>query len=189
MVDGKDLNNHTDDSYEMIYKIIVLGDNSIGKTTLIENFVQSEFSSSIKKLIGVCRTKQIDLVLHEQVFKIKLVVWDLPDSPQFSSSLSMYFNGVQGVLLGLDLTRDQTCFSLKEWIAKTHRSGQSKPPIILFGNKSDLIEERKVFQEHIDYMKEQLEIADFIETSALTGSNVDVLFDLIAKRVSEKIVL
>ena len=57
----------------------------------------------------------------------------------------------------------------------------------MFGNKSDLTEERKVSQVHIDHMKEQLEIDDYVETSALNGANVNQLFELIAKRVYDKL--
>jgi len=187
MVDSKDLDNNNGNGYEMIYKLIIIGEKSVGKTTLIQQFVQSPDQTAISKFIGFCQTKQVQLDINEQQFRIKLVIWDLPDSDQFSLSHQMYYNGVHGILLGFDLTQLQTCFNLKEWIAETHRCGLAEVPIVLFGNKSDLTEDRKVHQEHLDYMKLELGIVDFVETSALTGDNVASLFDLIAKRISEKI--
>jgi small GTP-binding protein len=187
MGNSEDLDNKNGNNYEMIYKLIIIGEKSVGKTTLIQQFVQCPDQTAISKFIGFCQTKQIQLKINEQQFRIKLVIWDLPDSPQFSLSHQMYYNGVHGILLGLDLTQLQTCFNLKEWIAETHRCGLAEVPIVLWGNKSDLTEERKVHQEHLDFMKSELKITDFIETSALKGDNVASLFELIATRISEKI--
>jgi len=187
MVDSNKLDTPNGDNYEMIYKIIIIGDISIGKTTLIQKFVQCPDQTAISKYIGFCQTKQIVLNVNEQLFRIKLVIWDLPDSPAISLSHEMYYNGVHGILLGWDLTQDQTCFNLKQWIEETHRCGLKEIPIVLFGNKSDLVKERKVFQEHLDYVKNELKIRDYVETSALTGDNVELLFNLIGKRISERI--
>ena len=146
------------------------------------------FEFSYIPTVGVAISKQpIELDIYGKKVKINLMLWDLAGQPQFSLLHKVYYNGAQGILLGFDLTRTQTYSNQKKWVAEFKKCGLLDTPIVMFGNKSDLTEERKVSQVHIDHMKEQLEIDDYVETSALNGANVNQLFELIAKRVYDKL--
>ena len=114
------------------------------------------------------------------------MLWDLAGQPQFFLLHKVYFNGANGVLLGFDLTRTHTYSNLKSWHAELIKDGLVDLPMVLVGNKSDLTEDRKISMAHVDYLKEQLSISDYVETSALTGQNVDILFETIARRIYEQ---
>ncbi|MHA1777728.1 MAG: hypothetical protein DRO88_08830 [Promethearchaeia archaeon] len=172
---------------EIIYKIIVVGDPAIGKTSLIRKYVKYQFEKDYIPTVGVSISKQpINLEIEGKEVKINLMLWDLAGQPQFFLLHKVYFNGANGVLLGFDLTRTHTYSNTKEWHKELVKNGLTSLPMVYFGNKSDLKEERKVATPHIQYMQEQLGIPDYVETSALTGENVDNLFETIARRIYEK---
>jgi small GTP-binding protein len=186
--DDKDLYIQKRDDSELIYKIIVVGDPAIGKTSLIRKYVKISFEFSYIPTVGVAISKQpIELDIYGKKVKINLMLWDLAGQPQFSLLHKVYYNGAQGILLGFDLTRTHTYSNMKNWAAEFKKCGLLDTPMIMFGNKSDLTEERKVSHVHIDHMKDQLDIADYVETSALTGDKVNDLFELIAKLVHDKL--
>jgi Ras-related protein Rab-2A len=175
------------DENELTYKIIVVGDPAIGKTSLIRKYVKFQFETSYIPTVGVNISKQpLELEHGGKKFKINLMLWDLAGQPQFFLLHKVYFNGANGVLLGFDLTRTHTYSNTKEWHRELVKNGIASLPMIMFGNKSDLTEERKVAQPHIDYMQEQLGIPEYVETSALNGDNVNQLFEAIARRILEK---
>ena len=172
---------------EITYKVIVIGDPAIGKTSLIRKYVKHQFEKDYIPTVGVSISKEpITLKIGGKSIQINLLLWDLAGQPQFFLLHKVYFNGANGVLLGFDLTRTHTYSNCKEWHKELVKNGLSSCPIVLFGNKSDLKEERKVTKAHIDYMREQLDLKDYIETSAINGSNVDLLFETIAKRIYER---
>ncbi|MCF2140288.1 MAG: GTP-binding protein [Candidatus Lokiarchaeota archaeon] len=175
------------DEGEITYKIIVIGDPAIGKTSLIRKYVKYQFEKDYIPTVGVSISKQpIELNIGGKQIKINLMLWDLAGQPQFFLLHKVYFNGANGVLLGFDLTRTHTYSNTKEWHKELVKNGLTALPMVYFGNKSDLKDERKVAQPHIEYMQEQLGIPDYVETSALSGDNVDRLFELIARRIYEK---
>ncbi len=175
------------DKGDLIFKVIVVGDPSIGKTSLIRKFVKHQFEQDYIPTVGVSISKQpLTIKVGSKEIKIDLMVWDLAGQPQFFLLHKVYFNGANAVLLGFDLTRTHTYSNLKSWHKEILKDGLVDLPMILVGNKSDLVDDRKVSIAHIDYMKEQLSIPDYVETSALTGENVDKLFETIAKRIYEQ---
>ncbi len=172
---------------EITYKIIVIGDPAIGKTSLIRKFVEFQFEKDYIPTVGVSISKQpLELEHGGKKYKINLMLWDLAGQHQFFLLHKVYFNGANGVLLGFDLTRTHTYSNTKEWHKELVKNGLTSLPMVLVGNKSDLVDDRKVAKPHIDYMREQLSISDYIETSALDGRNVKELFETIARRILEK---
>lgn len=187
MSDSDDIYVQEREEGEITYKIIVVGDPAIGKTSLIRKYVKYQFEKDYIPTVGVSISKQpIELEFGGKKLKINLMLWDLAGQPQFFLLHKVYFNGANGVLLGFDLTRTHTYSNTKEWHKELVKNGLASLPMVFCGNKSDLTEDRKVSQAHIDYMREQLSIPDYVETSALTGQNVNKLFETIARRILEK---
>ena len=172
---------------EIVYKIIVVGDPSIGKTSLIRKFVKHQFEKDYIPTVGVSISKQpITAEIGGKTVKIDLMVWDLAGQPQFFLLHKVYFKGANAVVLGFDLTRTHTYSNLKSWHAELIKDQLHDVPMVIVGNKADLKEERKISLAHVEHMKEQLSIPDYIETSALDGQNIDKLFDTLARRIYER---
>jgi small GTP-binding protein len=93
-----------------------------------------------------------------------------------------YFNGADGMILVFDVTRTSTFSNVKNWYNTTVKYGLSGIPRFLIGNKIDLKDERKIVQPHTDHLSDELS-APYFETSAMTGENVDLIFNAIADAV------
>ncbi len=172
---------------EIIYKVIIVGDPAIGKTSLIRKFVEDQFEFDYIPTVGVSISKQpVKLNIGGKDFNINLMLWDLAGQPQFFLLHKVYFKGANGVLLGFDLTRTHTYSNMKNWHKELVKNGLTSLPTVMVGNKVDLKDQRAVSKAHVEHMKEQLSIRDYIETSALTGENVDKLFRTIARRIFEQ---
>ncbi len=175
-------------SDEITYKVIIIGDPAIGKTSLIKKYVTHQFEKDYIPTVGVSISKQPVTIKIEgdKTLNINLLLWDLAGQPVFHLLHKVYFNGANGVLLGFDLTRMHTYSNTKDWHKELVKNGLSSVPIVYFGNKSDLKENRKISHAHISHMKEQLGISDYVETSARTGENVTQLFESIARQMYER---
>jgi len=171
---------------EIIYKVIVIGDPAIGKTSLIRKFVKKQFEKDYLPTVGVSISKEtIEMEINGRKVTINLLLWDLAGQPQFYLLHKVYYNGANGVILGFDLTRTHTYSNLKNWHKELIKDQLTDLPMVLVGNKSDLKDERKISVAHVEHMKELLNIQDYIETSALTGQNVGTLFKTIARLIYE----
>jgi small GTP-binding protein len=185
--DSEDLQVHIrGENGEIIYKIIVIGDPAIGKTSLIRKFVKDQFEIDYIPTVGVNISKQpVELTINGRDLHINLMIWDLAGQPQFHLLHKVYYNGANGIILAFDLTRSYTFMNVKNWFGEIVKYGLSDKPIVLVGNKADLPEKRVVSEAHIEHMKEQLGIQAYLETSAKEGENVDQLFNDIAQMIYE----
>jgi small GTP-binding protein len=172
---------------EIIYKVIVIGDPAVGKTSLIRKFVKKQFEKDYLPTVGVSISKEvIEMEIEGKKVIINLLLWDLAGQPQFYLLHKVYYNGANGVIIGFDLTRTHTFSNIKNWHKELVKDGLIDLPMVLVGNKSDLKEERKISVAHVDHLKESLNIQDYIETSALNGQNVGNMFKTMARRIYER---
>jgi len=169
---------------EAIYKIIVVGDPAVGKTSLLTKFSTQKFKSQYIPTVGVNITKeQKELSIGNKKVLVSLMIWDVAGQPQFYMLHKPYFNGADGMLLVFDTTRTSTFSNVKNWYSTTVKYGLSAIPRFLIGNKIDLKDERKISKEaHVALLSEELN-TPYFETSALTCENVDLIFKEIATAV------
>ena len=169
---------------EAIYKIIVIGDPSVGKTSLLTKFATDKFKAQYIPTVGVNIVKEkLELKVDNKEITVNLMLWDVAGQPQFYMLHKPYFNGADGMLLVFDVTRTSTFSNVKNWRNTTVKYGLSAIPRLLIGNKIDLKDERKISKEaHVGHLAEELN-ATYFETSAMTGENVDLIFRNIATAV------
>ncbi len=158
----------------------MLGDPSVGKTSLIRRFVIDEFSDNYLSTIGT-KVSEKDLKLkkdgHEVMFH--LVIWDIAGQHSFTSVAPSLFKGCQGALIICDVTRKQTLDDLHNWIYNLNKNAGEVPYVVLV-NKWDLAD-RKAF-ELVDVERvAQGHESCCLHTSAKTGHNVEAAF----KRLGE----
>ncbi|MFX1418540.1 MAG: Rab family GTPase [Promethearchaeota archaeon] len=167
---------------EMIFKIIVIGDPAVGKTSLLTNFCGDKFNYEYIPTVGVNITKE-PVTIKDDMGKditINLMVWDIAGQPQFYMLHRPYFNGADGMMLVYDITRSSSFSNINNWFSTSVKYGLSGIPRILIGNKIDLKDERKIILPMAEHLSEKID-APFFETSALTGENVSVIFQKIAE--------
>jgi len=166
---------------EAIYKVIVIGDPAVGKTSLLTNFATNKFEEKYLPTVGVSILKET-IELEEKDATVNLMFWDIAGQPQFYMLHRPYFNGADGILLVFDTTRSSTFSNVNNWYNSAVKYGLSGVPRILIGNKIDLKEERKIILPMAEHLSEKLN-APYFETSALTGENVKLVFHKIAELV------
>ena len=166
----------TGDKGEIVFKVIVIGDGSVGKTTLLKRYVQHQFETEYIPTVGVN-------ILKEQIEvngkNVNLMLWDIAGQPQFYLLHKVYYNGANGVILMFDLTNSPSFTNVNNWYNELVKYGLENVPIIMCGNKSDLKGDRKIIEPMAHSKMEQLGIPAYFETSALEGTNVKVAFNKI----------
>jgi small GTP-binding protein len=162
---------------EMIYKIIVIGDPAVGKTSLLTNFCGDKFNFEYVPTVGVNITKQKVTVKNDmgKDTDIYLMIWDVAGQPQFYMLHRPYFNGADGMMLVYDVTRSSSFSNVNNWYSTSVKYGLSGIPRVLIGNKIDLKDEKKIILPMAEHLSQKLN-APFFETSALTGENVSEMF-------------
>ncbi len=165
------------------FKFVILGDHEVGKTSLIRRFVENKFSEDYRATIG------LNVLSHSFDFfgnQIGVLLFDLGAQKYFKRFRKVYYSGTQAAFIVFDLTNHNSYDNIINWYQELKGFVSSEDiPIVLVGNKSDLEEERKV--HNLDGVKlanilsenEKIKLS-FIETSALTGENVEDAFNLIS---------
>ena len=166
---------------EAIYKIIVIGDPAVGKTSLLDNFSSKKFKTQYIPTVGVNIVKE-QVELDDGI--VNLMIWDIAGQPQFYMLHRPYFNGADGMMLAFDITRSSTFSNVQNWYNTAQKFGLSSIPRLLIGNKTDLQEERKIIKPMADHLAEKLNCT-YYETSAKTGDNVKLIFKKTAEIVKD----
>ena len=168
--------------YDMLFKLILLGDSAVGKTNILSKYLRDEFDQNSKSTVGVefsTRNIKIDSYI------IKVQIWDTAGQERYRSITNAYYKGAKGGLLIFDLTRRATFDSIDKWIPDLKTNGDENMVIILIGNKNDLKEQREVSTEEGENKAKMFKMA-YMETSALDGNNIENAFNELINTVYKK---
>ena len=165
------------DSYDYNYKIILLGEGGVGKSSMIQRYVYDKFSIHTTPTIGVANTTKVVSVDGE---KILLNIWDTAGQEKYRSMLNSSFRGCRAAIMVYDITSEVTFRNLDYWFEQIKNIGGENVKYLLIGNKADLESSRKVTQ------KQGMEMARnnnmlFMETSCVSNYNVERAFQEIAE--------
>ena len=160
------------DKINLEYKIITLGDCSVGKTSIIKRYITDTFDEDTAPTLGITHSFKILEVGHDS--KIKLSIIDTNGQEKYKSLSVSYFRHADVVLFIFNLNEPKSFINIQEWI-NTYNKNNEKRALLryLIGNKSDL--EQKVEQNLIDEFAEKNEMP-YITTSAKTNSQINELF-------------
>ena len=167
---------------ELIFKIIVVGDPAVGKTSLLRKFSSEKFEYEYIPTVGVNIVKE-QISIKDDTGKdisVSLMLWDIAGQPQFYMLHRPYFNGADGIMLVYDMTRSSSFSNINNWWQTCIKFALSGAPRILIGNKMDLTDERKIILPMAEHLSQKISAA-FYETSALTGENVGAMFQKMAE--------
>jgi small GTP-binding protein len=161
------------------FKLVLLGDTSVGKSSIVIRFVKGQFSEYQESTIGAAFLTQ---TVPVQDCTVKFEIWDTAGQERYHSLAPMYYRGAAAAIVVYDITSMESFHRAKSWVKELQRQGSPDVVIALAGNKIDREEEREVSAE------ESKQYADdnglyFIETSAKTNVNVRELFLAIARQL------
>ena len=174
-------------NYDYTFKILLLGDASVGKTSFTKRYCYNIFNPSERLTIGVdFHVKTVEMNNK----RIKLQLWDIGGEQRFRFLLPTYCLGANAAFLLYDITRPNTLDNISEWMTIVRQKGGSIP-IMLVGSKLDLDQtQRKVQRDYGIQIAEKNEMASFVEISAKDNVNVDnafkVLTDLTLERMENR---
>ncbi|XP_016886391.1 ras-related protein Rab-19-like [Cynoglossus semilaevis] len=169
-----------EDSFDFLFKIILIGDSDVGKTCVVQRFKSDIFIEKQQNTIGVdftVRTLDIDGK------KVKMQVWDTAGQERFRTITQSYYRSAHGAMVTYDITRRSTFESVPHWIREVEQYGAASVVLILIGNKSDLVEDRKVLFEEACTLAENNSVLAALETSAKEAQNVEAAFNLMAREL------
>ena len=169
------------EEYEFIFKVLLLGNSNVGKSSLFLRFVDDIWNDTFVPTIGVdFKIKTFDI--DEK--KIKMQIWDTAGQERFKNIIASYYRGAHGILLIYDVTDKDSFKNLSNWLIEIEKNASKNVLKVLIGNKNDL-EDKRV----ITYNQGK-EFADtyglkFIETSAKKNLNVNEAFETLGRELMQ----
>ena len=181
----------SNNSNEIKIKIILLGDSSVGKTTILCNYIDNTYNEDVTPTVGLeNRVKTIDI----RGLKAKIQLWDIAGQEKYNSMTQQYFHNTDGILLVFDLTNKDSFSRIKKWLTEIkNNSDHHRVKKLLIGNKSDLKDKIKVSQDDIDNLINKEKGLKYLEVSAKMNTNVSKAFEnlinsIVGKRTNEELI-
>jgi small GTP-binding protein len=170
---------------KLTFKISLLGDAAVGKTSLAQRFVHGQFKQDYMATIGF-EPYTLYQILDDK--KVTYSIWDIAGHDRFKSTRYMFMKGTTGSLVVFDVTKRDTFENVSTWVEQS-RSFNPEQEFILVGNKIDLLDDRRIELNEAKDFAEQINALDYIETSAKTGDNVADAFSTMGRKLLNKILI
>jgi small GTP-binding protein len=164
-----------------VFKIIFIGDEGVGKTSIVARYATSQFKTDYLPTLGA------NVVAKEYSHEgriLTLLIWDIAGQEMFGQVRDKYYGGTSMAVLVYDITSKKTLTDTKSWLKDLKNSTAANIPLVLVGNKIDL-PNRNVSKDEGEKLAKEIG-ASFLEASAKTGENVRKLFDLVVRLLIDR---
>ncbi|XP_042042271.1 ras-related protein RABH1e-like [Salvia splendens] len=158
------------------YKLVFIGDQSVGKTSIITRFMYDKFDTTYQATIGI---DFLSKTMYLEDRTVRLQLWDTAGQERFRSLIPSYIRDSSVAVVVYDVANRQSFINTTKWIEEVRTERGGDVIIVLVGNKTDLVEKRQVSIEEGDNKAREIGIM-FLETSAKAGFNIKPLFRKIA---------
>lgn len=175
MTDNNIINESVSGSNIESYKIVILGDQFAGKTSILNKFKYENSDDRYTPTIGIDFVTK-NIYLEDKT--IRLIMWDTAGSERFKSLIPSYIKNANAIIITYDITSRNSFMSLDKWLNDIVDKVPKDAYIIIAGNKLDLEHQRQVTIEDVKKFANDKKL-EFIETSAKTGENINHLFETI----------
>nr|CAH8832834.1 unnamed protein product [Trichobilharzia regenti] len=168
--------------YDYLFKLLLIGDSGVGKTSILFRFSEDEFNSTFIATIGIdfkIRTLEMDGK------KIKLQIWDTAGQERFRTITTAYYRGAMGIMLVYDVTNGNSFDNISTWMNNISQHANQDVEKMLLGNKCDACAARVVPTEAGLQLANSYGIR-FMETSAKSDINITEAFKLLAQNIKVK---
>ncbi|XP_039009590.1 ras-related protein RABH1e-like isoform X2 [Hibiscus syriacus] len=152
------------------YKLVFLGDQSAGKTSIITRFMYDKFDTTYQATIGI---DFLSKTMYLEDRTVRLQLWDTAGQERFRSLIPSYIRDSSVAVIVYDVANRQSFLNTSKWVEEVRTERGSDVIIVLVGNKTDLVDKRQVSIEEGDNKAKELEVM-FIETSAKAGFNIKI---------------
>ena len=169
-------------SYDLLYKIIIIGDTCVGKSNILTRYLKNEFKENSKSTVGVELGSKF---LKVNGIGAKVQIWDTAGQERYRSITSSYYKGSHGCFIVYDITSETSFDNVEKWYEQAQKEASKDISVILVGNKCDLENERKVPKEKGEDKAKSFR-CPFFETSALSKINIDDIFNEMVNNIYDR---
>ena len=183
--------SNSNQEYDYLFKLLLIGNSSVGKSSLLYRFVDNSWDENFVPTIGVDFVRIFYIynlyiqklkTLEINGKKVKLQIWDTAGQERFKNITASYYRGGHGVLVVYDITDRESFTNLNSWLIEIEKNANKNVFKLLIGNKSDLEPQRQVqFDEGKAFAESNG--MKFIETSAKTDQKVKEAFETLTKEI------
>ena len=164
---------------EMIFKIIIVGNSSTGKTKIIDRYLKNIFEDNSISTLGFQMYKKEYQIEQD---KITVQIWDTAGQEKYASLTSSYYKSAKGALVVYDITDKESFNKIEKLVNDIKNGGDKNIYIILLGNKIDLEDRRVITKEEGENLAQKLNLG-FGEVSAKTGDGIEEAFQKLINEV------
>ncbi|KAK9469569.1 ras family-domain-containing protein [Lipomyces arxii] len=170
-------------NYDILIKLLLIGDSGVGKSCLLLRFSEDSFTPSFITTIGIdFKIRTIDL----DGKRIKMQIWDTAGQERFRTITTAYYRGAMGILLVYDVTDEKSFNNIRNWFSNVEQHASDGVNKLLIGNKCDWDEKRAISTEQGKALANELGIP-FIEASAKANINVEEAFVSLARQIKQRV--
>ncbi|KAI1290384.1 Ras-related protein Rab-3 [Halotydeus destructor] len=185
--DGKWQKDAADQNFDYMFKILIIGNSSVGKTSFLFRYADDSFTSAFVSTVGI--DFKVKTVFRNEK-RVKLQIWDTAGQERYRTITTAYYRGAMGFILMYDVTNEESFNSVQDWVTQIKTYSWDNAQVILVANKCDMEEERVVSADRGRQLADQLQL-EFFETSAKENINVKSVFerlvDIICDKMSESL--
>ena len=165
---------------EYCFKLVILGDSGVGKTSLVKYEINNSFINSNNSTI-VFEHSFKNFNISEKI--VRLQIWDTCGQEIYHSSIKNFYKSALCIIVVFSLESLDSFYNVNEWVKEIKENNSEDSIIVLIGNKSDLSKPRIIPKELIEDYRKKNEIENYYETSAKTGENVHEIFKNLVKQL------
>ena len=164
----------------MCFKIILLGDVSVGKTAIMNRYMYGQYNNEYECTINP-QSRIKEYQIDEDIIA-KITIWDTCGEEKFKALTRQYYRDTNGILLIFDLCNRDTFLNLNNWLNEINEIAPKEVSIVIVGNKVDM--KREVSLEEVQKFAQD-NLLTYYEISAKNGINVDLAFEKLAREIIE----
>lgn len=182
MADGKWNKDAADQNFDYMFKLLIIGNSSVGKTSFLFRYADDSFTSAFVSTVGI--DFKVKTVFRNDK-RVKLQIWDTAGQERYRTITTAYYRGAMGFILMYDITNEESFNAVQDWVTQIKTYSWDNAQVVLVGNKCDMPNERVVAAERGKQFADHLGL-EFFETSAKENVNVKQVFDSLVDNICQK---
>lgn len=172
----------TDQNFDYMFKLLIIGNSSVGKTSFLFRYCDDSFTSAFVSTVGI--DFKVKTVFRGDK-RVKLQIWDTAGQERYRTITTAYYRGAMGFILMYDITNEESFNSVQDWCTQIKTYSWENAQVVLVGNKCDMDDERIVSYERGRQLADQLGL-EFFEASAKENINVKAVFEKLVEIICNK---